>query len=113
MALLARGRSMEVLEKGKELKAWLIDYVTAIKSGRIHPFTPLERRVREATRNEPWCAVDLNHRMVPIPPLSSQFVISSQSTQGPNWHTAARAVRRQPRPRKLRNHLREPFSVLL
>jgi hypothetical protein len=32
----------------------LRDYITAIKHGRIHPFTLTERRVREATRNDGW-----------------------------------------------------------
>ncbi|GMH39165.1 hypothetical protein BSKO_07063 [Bryopsis sp. KO-2023] len=35
-------------------KSWLRDYCTAIKWRRWHPFTPLERKAREATRNEPW-----------------------------------------------------------
>ncbi len=34
--------------------SWLRDYVTAIKHGQVHPFTPLERKAREATRNESW-----------------------------------------------------------
>eukprot|EP00210_Caulerpa_lentillifera_P004338 g4137.t1 len=38
----------------KEIRYWFRDYITAIRHGRFHPFTPLERRVREATRNEPW-----------------------------------------------------------
>ncbi|KAG2490744.1 hypothetical protein HYH03_010899 [Edaphochlamys debaryana] len=33
---------------------WLRDYVTAIRAGRIHPFTVVERKARSATRNEPW-----------------------------------------------------------
>ena len=40
----------------KESAAWLRDYVTAIKNGQLHPYTKLERKAREATRNEPWCA---------------------------------------------------------
>ena len=39
----------------KESAAWLRDYVTAIKNGQLHPYTKLERKAREATRNEPWC----------------------------------------------------------
>ncbi len=38
----------------KEGAAWLRDYVTAIKNGQLHPYTKLERKAREATRNEPW-----------------------------------------------------------
>lgn len=47
--------------------AWLRDYITAIKHGQWHPYTPLERRVREATRNEAWCG-----RSSQICPLSLQ-----------------------------------------
>ena len=39
----------------KDAASWLRDYVTAIKHGQFHPYTPLERKVREATRNEAWC----------------------------------------------------------
>ena len=42
------------MEQTKDSIAWLRDYITAIKSGRFHPFTPLERKAREATRNEAW-----------------------------------------------------------
>ncbi|KAK9865406.1 hypothetical protein WJX84_000313 [Apatococcus fuscideae] len=38
----------------KDAACWFRDYLTAIKHGRWHPFTNLERKVREATRNEPW-----------------------------------------------------------
>ncbi|GAB4817208.1 hypothetical protein N2152v2_004254 [Parachlorella kessleri] len=38
----------------KESYEWLRDYVTAIRSGRWHPFTPTERKARAATRNQPW-----------------------------------------------------------
>lgn len=38
----------------KDAAAWLRDYLTAIKHGQFHPYTPLERKVREATRNEAW-----------------------------------------------------------
>jgi hypothetical protein len=41
-------------EKIRESTAWLKDYITAIKHGQLHPFTPMERKAREATRNEPW-----------------------------------------------------------
>ena len=41
-------------EQTKDGVAWLRDYITAIKSGRFHPFTALERKAREATRNEAW-----------------------------------------------------------
>lgn len=40
--------------KAQQTASWLRDYVTAIKHGRWHPFTTMERRVREATRNEAW-----------------------------------------------------------
>ncbi|KAK3278765.1 putative ADP-ribosylation factor GTPase-activating protein agd15-like [Cymbomonas tetramitiformis] len=33
---------------------WLRDYLTALSSGRIRPFTYVERLARAATRNEPW-----------------------------------------------------------
>ncbi|KAL0033769.1 hypothetical protein WJX77_004657 [Trebouxia sp. C0004] len=42
------------MEQTKDSIAWLRDYVTAIKNGRFHPFTALERKTREATRNEAW-----------------------------------------------------------
>ena len=41
-------------EKLKMASAWLRDYITAIKKGNLHPFTTMERKVREATRNEAW-----------------------------------------------------------
>ena len=44
------------VEQTKDGVAWLRDYITAIKSGRFHPFTALERKAREATRNEAWWA---------------------------------------------------------
>ena len=70
--------------KAKAAQSWLVDYITgnqgrsrklvhplssvrtftrdaelfqslaAIKNGQFHPFTQLERLVRQATRNEPW-----------------------------------------------------------
>jgi hypothetical protein len=43
-----------VVDSAKESYAWLRDYITAIKHGRLHPFTLLERKAREATRNQPW-----------------------------------------------------------
>jgi hypothetical protein len=33
---------------------WLRDYLTAIRSGQLHPFTRVERLAREATRRDPW-----------------------------------------------------------
>lgn len=42
------------LSSVKESAAWLRDYITAIKHGRLHPYTPTERKTREATRNEAW-----------------------------------------------------------
>lgn len=41
-------------EKIKVASAWLRDYITAIKKGNLHPFSTMERKVREATRNEAW-----------------------------------------------------------
>ncbi|KAK9821166.1 hypothetical protein WJX74_003656 [Apatococcus lobatus] len=38
----------------KDAACWFRDYLTAIKHGRWHPFTLLERKVRAMTRNEPW-----------------------------------------------------------
>lgn len=43
-----------LVETAKEGYAWLRDYITAIKNGRLHPYTAVERKAREATRNEPW-----------------------------------------------------------
>lgn len=48
--------SEAAVQYAKNLSCWFRDYITAIKHGRLHPFTPLERKVREATRNEPWWA---------------------------------------------------------
>lgn len=42
------------VEASRAGAAWLRDYITAIKNGRFHPFTAVERKAREATRNEPW-----------------------------------------------------------
>ncbi|GLC33495.1 hypothetical protein PLESTB_000081200 [Pleodorina starrii] len=33
---------------------WLRDYVTAIRNGRVHPFSVVERKARTATRNQTW-----------------------------------------------------------
>lgn len=47
----------EGLERlAKQSLSWLRDYLTAIKSGQLHPFTQIERKTREATRDEPWYA---------------------------------------------------------
>jgi hypothetical protein len=58
MALMAYSRQLDIKEVTvaayKESIEWLRDYITAIKQGKLHPFTKLERRAREATRNEPW-----------------------------------------------------------
>ena len=55
---LNNARQLDVKEmavlKVKEASSWLKDYVTAIKNGQFHPFTPLERLAREATRDQPW-----------------------------------------------------------
>ena len=60
MALIAYSRQIDLKEYTvaayKESIEWLRDYITAIKQGKLHPFTKLERKAREATRNEPWCA---------------------------------------------------------
>lgn len=53
-AAQAFGRPQGVT-RAQQTAAWLRDYLTAVKHGRWHPFTSMERRVREATRNEPWC----------------------------------------------------------
>ncbi|GLI60022.1 hypothetical protein VaNZ11_002086 [Volvox africanus] len=37
-----------------EAASWLRDYITAIKNGRLHPFSLVERKARAATRNEAW-----------------------------------------------------------
>ena len=41
-------------EKVKDAGAWVKDYSTALKHGRLRPFTMTERKTRAATRNEPW-----------------------------------------------------------
>lgn len=41
-------------KKFRNVSAWLRDYITAIKNGQVHPFTQIERKTREATRNEAW-----------------------------------------------------------
>ena len=33
---------------------WLRDYLTAVRSGQLHPFSIVERKAREATRRDPW-----------------------------------------------------------
>jgi hypothetical protein len=43
-----------VLQATRESYTWLRDYCTAIKYGRLHPFTLVERKAREATRKDPW-----------------------------------------------------------
>ena len=40
--------------KAEQLKAWVRDYVQAVREGHVHPFSLLERRARAATRDEPW-----------------------------------------------------------
>jgi hypothetical protein len=42
------------LQATRESYTWLRDYCTAIKYGRLHPFTSVERKAREATRKDPW-----------------------------------------------------------
>lgn len=58
MTLIAPGKALDLkdytLTACKEGASWLRDYITAIKNGQYHPFTKLERKAREATRNEPW-----------------------------------------------------------
>lgn len=58
MALIPYSRHIDLKELTvvayKESVEWLRDYITAIKQGKFHPFTKLERKAREATRNEPW-----------------------------------------------------------
>ena len=44
------------VQKVKEASSWLKDYLTAIKNRQFHPFTPLERLTRDATRDQPWQA---------------------------------------------------------
>jgi hypothetical protein len=43
-----------ILQATRESYTWLRDYCTAIKYGRLHPFTSVERKAREATRKDPW-----------------------------------------------------------
>ena len=58
LALNQPSRQLDIkvltVQKVREASAWVRDYVTAIKNGHFHPFTPLERLTREATRDEPW-----------------------------------------------------------
>lgn len=68
LALSSNTRQLDVKEltllKVKEASSWLRDYVTAIKNGHFHPFTPLERLTREATRDQPWCVFIVPGRRV-------------------------------------------------
>ncbi|WIA23872.1 hypothetical protein OEZ85_013522 [Tetradesmus obliquus] len=48
------GLGERVAEVTREGYTWLRDYCTAIKYGRLHPFTTVERKAREATRKDPW-----------------------------------------------------------
>ena len=41
-------------KKLRNISAWLRDYITAIKNGQVHPYSQIERKTREATRNEAW-----------------------------------------------------------
>eukprot|EP00890_Picochlorum_soloecismus_P005760 jgi/Picsp_1/6185/NSC_03539-R1_arf-gap domain 5 len=34
--------------------SWLHDYTTAVKHGRVKPYSRIERKTRAATRNKPW-----------------------------------------------------------
>lgn len=58
LALQTGSRQLDIkdltIQKVKEASSWLRDYVTAIKNKQYHPFTPLERLTREATRDQPW-----------------------------------------------------------
>ena len=63
MALLENPQHLDLKDytvfKAKAAQAWFVDYITAIKNGKLHPFTYLERLVRLATRNEAWCVTSL------------------------------------------------------
>ena len=56
--MLQHNRQLDMKElallKVKEASSWLKDYLTAIRNRQFHPFTPLERLTREATRDQPW-----------------------------------------------------------
>ncbi|GAX83972.1 hypothetical protein CEUSTIGMA_g11396.t1 [Chlamydomonas eustigma] len=41
-------------QAAKEFAAWILDYILAIKNGRLHPFTATERLSREATSSKAW-----------------------------------------------------------
>ncbi len=43
-----------VKDKLQKASAFLNDYTTAVREGRVHPFTAVERTCRAATRDEPW-----------------------------------------------------------
>lgn len=48
-------KTPEVVVNGVvESYRWVRDLYTAVKHGQYRPYSPLERKVREATRNEPW-----------------------------------------------------------
>lgn len=78
---------------------WLRDYITAIKNGRLHPFTLVERKAREATRNEPWgptgtmlselaeLSHDSEHRQVIFAVLHFRM-----SQSGPKWRNIYKAL---------------------
>ena len=49
-----KGPTELVVNATVESYRWVRDYYTAVKNGQYRPFTALERKVREATRNEAW-----------------------------------------------------------
>eukprot|EP00192_Tetraselmis_astigmatica_P024769 CAMPEP_0117676278 /NCGR_PEP_ID=MMETSP0804-20121206/16072_1 /TAXON_ID=1074897 /ORGANISM="Tetraselmis astigmatica, Strain CCMP880" /LENGTH=827 /DNA_ID=CAMNT_0005485375 /DNA_START=220 /DNA_END=2703 /DNA_ORIENTATION=+ len=51
---LPKGPTEVVVERAVESYRWVRDYYTAVKNGHYQPFSALERKAREATRNEPW-----------------------------------------------------------
>lgn len=68
MTLVSQGKGLDLkdytVSACKEGASWLRDYITAIKSGQYHPFTKMERKAREATRNEPWWVHSFLRRLI-------------------------------------------------
>lgn len=49
-----KGATDLVMDGVVESYRWVRDYATAVKNGQYIPYSPIERKAREATRNEPW-----------------------------------------------------------
>jgi hypothetical protein len=40
--------------KLKRAAEWMKDYLSAVREGRLHPYTGVERKARAATKDIPW-----------------------------------------------------------